>query len=190
MSIVIASKIGDRVVMVGDSAETLGSEVETLTEKERMKVLKIGDVLVGSAGRVKHIRRLVEHPEWFETKGEPFDKKFIVTHIIPRLYDDLSEHKILNTKEDFPENEASVIMAHKDKIFFITRGFAVCEIDKAIAIGCTRELIHSALKNITEGDEFDTIIRLQRLSSELSPGVRPPYYFMYTESFESGKLEE
>ena len=86
MSIVIASKIGDRVVMVGDSAETIGSEVETLTEKERMKVLKIGDVLVGSAGRVKHIRRLVEHPEWFETKGEPFDKKFIVTHIIPRLF--------------------------------------------------------------------------------------------------------
>lgn len=117
MSIIIASKIENRVVVVGDSAESLEGSVDILTDKERLKVLRIGDVLVGSAGRVRNIRRLVEHPEWFDTKGAPFDKKFIVTKIIPRLFEDLSHHRILNTQEDFPENRASVIMAHKDKIF-------------------------------------------------------------------------
>jgi ATP-dependent protease HslVU (ClpYQ) peptidase subunit len=175
--------------MVGDSAETIGERVELLTDKERLKVLKIGDVLVGSAGSVRRIRRLVEHPDWFDTKGAPFDKKFIVTNIIPRFFDDLSEHKILNTKEEFPESEASIIMAHKDRIFLITHSFSVFEIDKAVAIGCTKELINSAMKDIRDGKELDTMLELMRLSGELSSAVRPPYYFMDTESFEYTNVE-
>ena len=189
MSIIIASKIENRVVMVGDSAESFEVGVDILTDKERLKVLRIGDVLVGSAGRVRNIRRLVEHPEWFDTKGAPFDKKFIVTKIIPRLFEDLSYHRILNTQEDFPENRASVIMAHKDKIFLITRSFAVYEVDKAVAVGCTKELINPTLKDIKEGEELDTMLRLMRLSGELSSAVRPPYYYVDTESFEYRYVE-
>lgn len=189
MSIIIASKIGNKVVMIGDSAESYGPRVDLLTDKERLKVLKIGDVLVGSAGKVKNIRRLVVHPEWFDTKGAPFDKKFIVTGIIPRLFEDLSEHKILNTKEEFPENEASVIMAHKDKIFLITDNFSVYEIDKAVAVGCTKELIHPTLKDMAEGEEIATMLQMVRLSSELSSAVRPPYYFIDTESLEYRTVE-
>ena len=40
------------------------------------------------------------------------------------------------------------------------------------------------------GEEFDTMLRLMRLSSEMSPGVRPPYYCVDTESFEYKRIEE
>ena len=42
MSIIIASKIENRVVVVGDSAESLEGSVDILTDKERLKVLRIG----------------------------------------------------------------------------------------------------------------------------------------------------
>ena len=190
MSIIIASKIEDRVVLICDSAETSGEHLGILTERERFKVLKMGDVLVGSAGRVKNIRRLAEHPEWFDTKGAPFDKKFIVTQIIPNLFDELSKYKMLDTKGDNPKNQASIVMAHGNRIFCIDRDLAVFEVDKFAAVGCTKSLIHPFLLDMKEGEEFDTMLRMMRLSSELSPSVRPPYHYIDTVSLEYTTLEE
>ena len=145
MSIIIASKINGHVAMMCDSAESTGARSGLLTEKERYKIIKIGDVLVGSAGSVKNIRRLVEHPEWFDTDGEEFDKRFIVTKIIPRLYDDLSRHNLLETKDGAPQSNASVIMARGDRIFHVDHYFAVYEADSFAAAGCTYELIRPFL---------------------------------------------
>ena len=38
MSLVIATKVKDRVIMIADSAETSGEAITTLTEPERYKV--------------------------------------------------------------------------------------------------------------------------------------------------------
>ena len=190
MSIVIATKVDNKVVMMADSAETLGEKVTTLTEPERMKVLVIGDVLVGSAGRVKNIRRLAEHPEWFDTKQKEFNKEFIVTKIIPKLFQELEKHEFLDTDDDFPKNEASVIMSCGNRIFYMQPDFSVHEINKFVAVGCTKRLIHSTLSNIQNGKENEAMLAAMRLSSELSPGVRPPYYVIDTERKEYKKIEE
>lgn len=190
MSIIIAAKIEDRVVLIGDSAETSGEIVTTLTEPERFKVLRLGDVLVGSAGSVKNIRRLAEHPEWFDTKGEEFDKKFIVTKIIPNLFEELLKYKMLDTKGDNPQNSASVVMACKNRIFCLDRNLSVYEADKFAAVGCTKSLLHPFLSEMKEGEEFDTMLAMMRLSSEMSPGVRPPYHYVDTVSFEYKTIEE
>ena len=189
MSIIIASKIEDRVVLIADSAETSEEILSTLTEPERFKVLRLGDVLVGSAGSVMNIRRLAEHPEWFDTKGEEFDKKFIVTKIIPKLFKELAKYKMLDTGGDNPKNRASVMMAYKDRIFCIDRDLSVYEADKFAAVGCTRAILRPFLLDMREGEEFDTMLSLIRLSSELSPAVRPPYHYVDTVSFEYKTIE-
>ena len=191
MSLIIAAKIGDRVVMMGDSAESVGPFVESLTERERLKVLRVGDALVGSAGKVQSIRHLVENPEWFDTKGEPFDKKFIVTHIVPELFDELDKYGVLGKDDDdIPCNRATSVIAHRDRIFFLANNLSVYEVDKFVAVGCTRELVFPLLRDMKEGEELATMLEAMRLSSELSSAVRPPYYYVDSATYEFTTVEE
>ena len=190
MSIIIAAKIKDHVAMICDSAESAGDSVSTLTERERFKIRKLGEVLVGSAGRVRCIRRLVEHPEWFDTGGEPFDKRFIVTNVVSRLFDELARFRMLNTEGDFPENEASIVIAYKDKLFCIDDSFAVREVDKFASVGCTKELIRPYLMDMEEGSEVDVMLKMMRLSSELSASVGPPYRYIETAELEYKSIQE
>ena len=190
MSIIIAAKVSDRVVMIADSAELIGERVAALNIPERLKIIRINDVLIGSAGSVKNIRHLIENPEWFDTKGEPFDKKFIVTCIVPKLYRELEEYNHLEFRDDIPTNAASVIMSHKDKIFYMDNSLAVHEIDKVTSVGCTKELIRPLLIDMKDGEELETMISAMRMSSYLSPAVRPPYYYVDTKTMKFTTIKE
>ena len=100
MSIIIAVKENNRVLMMGDSMEISREESYTLHDEKRLKILVLGDVLVGSAGRVRSIRRLVSHPEWFDTKGAELDKRFIVNEIVPKFWAELDEHGFIKYEDE------------------------------------------------------------------------------------------
>ena len=177
MSIIIAAKTDGYVTMTFDSLEISGGCCRLLEDDERRKVLVIGNVLVGSAGRVSSIRRLVSHPEWFDTHGRPFDKRFIVTQIIPKFYEELDKHELLKTEENEPNGlDASIMLACGDRLFEIDSTFAVNEVDKFCAVGCTKRLIFPLISEMEEGKEREAMRSAVRLSGDLSLSVGPPYY--------------
>ena len=190
MSLIIATKTKDRVIMMCDSVTTSNPNYAVINDEIKYKTTRVKDVLVGTAGRVAAIRRLTAHPEWFETNGEPFDKRFIVKNIIPRFFRDLDEHGLTEEYDGMPAFDGGIILAHKDKIFQILRGFEVHEMDKVAAIGCTRTLVAPILGCIKEGEELETMLKAQRLSAELSRSVGPPYLYIDTVDFEYKTVEE
>ena len=190
MSIVMAVKTGKKVIMMADSAESADEHISVLTEPERRKILVLGDVLVGSVGSVKCIRRLVDHPDWFDTKGEPFDKRFIVENIVPKLYSELEQYEFLEERDGEMYNNAFFLLAHKNKLFYLNNRFAVYEVDHGFAVGCTDNLVDPMIKNVEKGKEVETMLAAARLSDELSSGIRPPYYYADTESKEYTFVKE
>ena len=64
------------------------------------------------------------------------------------------------------------------------------EVDKFVAVGITKALIHPNLGDMKEGEELETMISMMRLSSELSPYVCPPYRCIDTVNLEYTTLGE
>ena len=191
MSIIIAAKTGDCVTMICDSLECAREQSYLLEDEERYKIQMIGNVLVGSAGKVRAIRRLISHPEWFDTDGKPFDKRFIVTEIVPKFFKDLDEYSLLKCeKGEIPSSSSSVLMACEDRLFLLKDNFSVFEIDKCCAIGCTKYLIDPLIRDPEEGKEFEVMLSAMRLSSELSPAVGAPYYYADTKTLKYEMIKE
>lgn len=181
MSLVIAVKEKDRVVMMTDSHETSGAYLSRIYDKNRYKIQVIGDVLVGSVGTVANIRKLITHPEWFDTKGEEFDKRFIVTNIVPKFYEELKKSRMLEIKEgEKPKSKATFIIAVKDRIYKIYGDFGVVEFDKSTSAGCTNGLIYPYIKDISDGSVKEKMLEAMHISAKLESGVGAPYIYIDT----------
>ena len=80
MSLVVAIKKDDVVYLGADTRTTRGERVRSNLAEEDLKIHRMGSCLVGAAGTVANIQLMTNHPEWFELKGKPLTKKFLVHH--------------------------------------------------------------------------------------------------------------
>ena len=83
MSLIVAIKKDDVVYLGADTRTTRGERVRSNLAREDLKIHKMGSCFVGAAGTVANLQLMISHPEWFELKGKPLTKKFIVQKIIP-----------------------------------------------------------------------------------------------------------
>lgn len=175
MSLIIAKRENDRVVMMADSCTSGTSFRDTLTNKVNCKIVVIGDTLVASSGRVACVDVLINHEEWFDTMGEELDKKFIVTNIIPKYQRELKERGLIVTSKDgapMPEADSSHLIAHKDKLYQIYGDFSVREVDRRTFIGCTRTVAFAWLEDDCSDE---TMLEALRVSSRVDECVAPPF---------------
>lgn len=176
MSLIIAVKHDDRVVMMADSYSSGGSYRTILNPESNAKIVIMNDdVLVGGAGRAFSIDTVTSHPEWFDTKGAPLDAKFLITSVVPKMYEELSKNRLLKEEKEgapAPSVEARFIVAQNDRIFKISRDFSVREMDTVAFIGCTSEFAFTWLEDdISE----DNMLRVLRLSAKHNSGVGAPF---------------
>ena len=120
-------------------------------------------IIVASNGEMRVTQRLTLHDEWFELdEGEIFDKKFIVTKIIPRFYDAVKNMDFWEKKEDSfcEETKAGFIIAKGADIYMVFSNLSVIKCDKLCAMSDEdADVIMISYANASSEDDPEMLIK-------------------------------
>lgn len=126
----------DGVVYVGSDAVKQRCDVKYYINKEsNLSVHKMkSGVIVGTLGLATISQQMWLHDEWFElAEGEKFDKKFIVTKIVPKFYEATKAHRSWKEARDVLETDAGFVFVYKSDIYLMYSDLSVRKCNK---IGC------------------------------------------------------
>jgi ATP-dependent protease HslVU (ClpYQ) peptidase subunit len=164
MSVVVAIKENGRVTIGADSQVTKGGTRRTLSNPNNYKVWRVLGTencmmahvgLVREANVIRVARGLI--PELAQLKDE-IDFSFVVKHLVPALFEELEEYRVIKGGSEPPRFDSSFIFAYKDKLFYISGNGTVIEVDDYCAIGSGEcEAIGSLLS--TEGEPCEERIK-------------------------------
>ncbi len=164
MSVVVAIKENGRVTIGADSQVTKGGTRRTLSNPNNYKVWRVLGTencmmahvgLVREANVIRVARGLI--PELAQLKDE-IDFSFVVQHLVPALFEELTEYRVIKSGSEPPHFDSSFIFAYKDKLFYISGNGTVIEVDDYCAIGSGEcEAIGSLLS--TEGEPCEERIK-------------------------------
>ena len=164
MSVVVAIKENGRVTIGADSQVTKGGTRRTLSNPNNYKVWRVLGTencmmahvgLVREANVIRVARGLI--PELAQFKDE-IDFSFVVKHLVPALFAELEEYRVIKGGSEPPRFDSSFIFAYKDKLFYISGNGTVIEVDDYCAIGSGEcEAIGSLLS--TEGEPCEERIK-------------------------------
>ena len=164
MSVVVAIKENGRVTIGADSQVTKGGTRRTLSNPNNYKVWRVLGAencmmahvgLVREANVIRVARGLI--PELAQLKDE-IDFSFVVKHLVPALFAELEEYRVIKGGSEPPRFDSSFIFAYKDKLFYISDNGTVIEVDDYCAIGSGEcEAIGSLLS--TEGEPCEERIK-------------------------------
>ena len=131
MGLIIALRSGDRIYL-GTNINKVRAELLWRTKAEfNLKIHKLKNgVIIGAVGALSKTQRLYLNESWFKPpKGVPFDKKFLVTSVVPKyiaLLRDLNQLKEPScAEEDYPHINESFIVINGDDAFIIDGNFGV-----------------------------------------------------------------
>ena len=165
MSVVVAIKENGKVTIGADSQCTRGGTRRTLSNPNNYKVWRVLDSehcllahvgLVREANVIRVARGLV--PELTAIK-DGVDFAFVVKRLVPRMFDELEEYRVLKRSSESPDTfDSSFLFAYKDRLYYISSNGTVIEIDDYFAIGSGEcEAIGSLLS--TEGEPCEERIK-------------------------------
>ena len=194
MSIVIAYKRDGIVYMGADTKRSQGNWARTIEIVNDMKIHRIGEnMLIGAVGNLSHIQTMVNNrEEWFNTKGQPLTKKFIVQNVIPKFFSALKYEGKLDIEEGkSPVAKSCFCVTDGKKIFHINDYFMVTELSDFCAIGCTEYIAYAYIRNAEKTDDVkEVILSALRGSVHRDDGVGAPYIFIDTDKFEFTIVEK
>ena len=131
MGAVVAIKSNDRVYIATDKMKQRLDYYWRTNAEFNFKIHKLKNgIIVGAVGPLVQAQRLFLNESWFNPpKGVPFDKRFIVTSIIPKYIEYLDEFNLLEKRDkdesDYPHIEGSFIIVNGTDIFVIDSKFSV-----------------------------------------------------------------
>lgn len=194
MSLVIAIKTKDAVLMSTDSRVTQGENLKVIQSDDEAKVVKVGDVYIGGVGTVSEIQIMKSHHEWFKLNGKPLTKKFLVKNVIPEYFDELKRQGKFDSKEDSmddPTCGCRFLITDGKRVFLIFRDFFVMEVLKSCIIGCGSSYSESLLeKALDKMNERDAMLKVLRLCSYHYTSIAPPYLFINTKEGTCERVEK
>ena len=149
---------------------------------------------MGAAGTVANIQLMTNHPEWFELKGKPLTKKFLVQSVLPKYFDLVKEMDKLEVEEqnsDSPKCGCTFLVTDGNKLFEIDDDFEVIELSKYGQIGCTERIAYTFMLNAFDDySPNEMILKALRTSSYRNDGVGAPYILINTRDNEFEVVEE
>ena len=155
----------DGVVYLAADAVKKCCDVELHVNKEtNFKIHKMpSDIIVASCGPMIVTQQLWLHDEWFELDdGEAFDKRFIVTKLIPKLYNATKNFDVW--EEEFGDfvnsTEAGFIIARGGDIYMICNNLSVVKCEKLAAVSDARaDMLMLAYANACTDDNPEMVIK-------------------------------
>jgi hypothetical protein len=132
MGTIIALKANDRVYLATDRMKKRLDFYWRTKAEFNFKIHKLkGGILLGASGPLVETQKLYLNESWFvPPKGVPFDKKFIVTSIIPKYVALLDEYDLLggereDDEDKYPHSQSQFIIVKDNDVFVINSDFAV-----------------------------------------------------------------
>ncbi len=183
MSIIVAVKHGGAVFMGADTQTSYKDFKTNSLAENNFKITRLPcGLLIGSSGRADIAARVVHAENVFTVPPEGLSKKYIVTVIIPELFHFLDERELLGTDDDDDEDEesgsmdCSLILAHKDKLFYINGNFSVWECDKFCVGGSGDGFAFPYMKSFDDGkDVHGQLLTAMRAAARHDQAVSAPF---------------
>jgi ATP-dependent protease HslVU (ClpYQ) peptidase subunit len=192
MSVVVAIKKDGIIYMGADSQVSRGGTRTTLSNPNNYKIWALRDVdncLMGAVGtlRANNIIKVADDliPEIVDIK-QAVSFRFVVKHLVPRMFDELDEYKVLTKdNDDTVHMDASFLLAYHDRLYSIDRYGSVIEVDDFCAIGSgANEALGSLLSTIDEKDPVERIKTAIKASAAHDLYVDYPIVISNTEDTE------
>lgn len=140
MSAVVAIKANGRFYIAADKMRKRLDFYWRVNDEFNFKIHRLKNgIIVGAVGPLSQSQKLYLNESWFNTpKGVAFDKKFIVTSILPKYTEVLRKFNLFESEEDddpvVPRISASFIIANGEDAFLIDNTLGVFVIKDYAAI--------------------------------------------------------
>jgi len=157
MSIIVVKKYEDKIVLGCDSQTTQWWNKNTNTREEPIKLVDLGDVVVGSAGMMKVTKLL--HTYINQRKVTKLHDEVDILNFI-RDFEKWIKENTSGTETSVSEN--SFIFVKEDRVWTVRDGFLIEEVQRFAAIGSgydkaliALELGHDVLETVKAVCKFD-----------------------------------
>ena len=187
MSVVVAIKEKNKVIIGADSQVTRGSTRKTLNNPNNYKIWKVRGVdncLMAHVGNVRdaNIVRLMKHLVTdYDVFTEAIDYEYVVKSIVPDIISELKKYGYVKDDKYFDGFDSRFIFAFQDQLYVINSDGCVLEVDDCVAIGSgEHEAVGSLLS--TTGDSKERIIKAIKSSAASDIYVDYPIIVADTEN--------
>ena len=167
-----------------------------VNEESNIKIHKMpSGVIVASVGPMSITQRLWLHDEWFKLEeGEVFDKRFIVTKIIPKFYATTKDMGVWeeNKGRFISETSAGFIIAKGADIYIVFSNLAVLKCDKIAAMSDEdADMTMLSYANACCEDDPEMIIKkTYEFTSSKTAQIYTHGYIINTKDFIFKKMED
>ena len=188
MSLVIAVKNNGDVYFGSDSQSISGYSKMNLISTDNLKVTKLNnDVIISGAGACRITQEIKRNAKLQEIlENSKITKEFLVNNYLPTMIEELDNVGLITIKDNgTAEINAGILIAQKDKLFYIDDNFLVFEIEKYVSIGSARDLTLSSLLNLDYSKDInEQLLNMLHIASKYDCSISSPFYFINTQTME------
>ena len=188
MSLVIAVKNNSVVYFGSDSQTTSGLSKINQISTDNLKVTKLkNDVLISGTGDCRTTQEIRRNAKLQEILGNnKITKEFLVKKYLPAMIEKLDNAGLILTKDNgTAEMNGGILIAQKDKLFYIKDNFLVFEIEKYVAMGSAQDLTLSPLLHLDYSKDInEQLLEIFHIAVKYDSGISSPFYFVNTQTME------
>ena len=199
MSVIVAIKKNNKIYLGADTQTTCGNvKINYLGEDSRKLKLLDNGIILGAVGQKKGSKLIFSHPEFFTlTKDGELTKEHIALNIVPLIKNCLLENDLITFSKDNPPAWSNVfIVAHKDKLFWITKHGNVVTTNHYLGAGAGEDAAFPGLMKLdgedVRGDSevFHRLADILRVTATRRTGISAPFFLIDTETKEFQMVKE
>ena len=152
-------------------------------------------IIVAANGKMAVTQRLWLHDEWFELEeGEVFDKRFIVTKILPRYYNEIKDFASweASDKRYCKESGAGFIIAKGADIYMVFSNLSVIKCDRIAAMSDedADEIMLAYANSCPDEDPEMVIKKTYAFTASKNAQISTHGYIINTRDFTFKKMED
>ncbi|MCQ2409517.1 MAG: hypothetical protein MJ068_03110 [Clostridia bacterium] len=188
MSVIVAVCKDDNVYMGCDTQTSFGMEMYNSLQEATYKIKKFPNgMLVGICGLVAGHQLLCSHPEIFvPDENDELTKYHLINVIVDKVTDVFREFNML---DEYGKMPVSLLIAYKNKVYYVERDFCIIHITSWGASGSGRNYAFPYLAD-NSLDVRERILGGLRASGGMCEGVSGPFILIDTDKLEYEVVEE
>lgn len=180
MSVIVAVKENGTIYMGADSQTTTGRRKRNGLNETSFKITRLENgMLVGFCGKVAAKQAILSMEDVFVLDKEGgINKKHIVKEIVPKLVDKMQ----LIGDEDSGALDVSILLAYKDKLYRITSGLDVLNLNECGRSGAGADFTNWYLFGEKNLSIRERILKALVASAKRTESVGGPYVLIDTQN--------
>lgn len=196
MSVVVAIKDGDRVLVGCDSQVTQGYTKSTLKSQRKIwKPEDDKDIVMGLVGDFRDANILSTSEKWIDELTKLKDEvnfKYVVRNITLKIFRELNSFGRMIIDDGIQSINSNIIFTYKDKMYNINGDGCVIESDEIIADGSGYRLCLGAWNSLKDKDIpiKDKLVQVIKAACENDLYVNYPIVIMNTKDDEVEIIEK